>query len=518
MTRQTQQRPVRNDNGGREVNTMTRDTESSGGARPMQAALLRAIRLDLDRIVRPDLRSPEAIMTAQLASEMLAFLIVGARDLSVTDPAAALAPLLERSRALLQAGGLDAAEGLPPDAPASELHDDAAFGRTAAELSANLSALLAARAAGHGDATVAGLARAAIDAEYARLRDEHALVTREIADTADPLAGVETVIDRERMQHYADTCLAALEPGRVEHVERIPGGYSKDTWRVGFDRGIGGHRNLILRRDLPFGPGENTVGEELQLLRVLHAAGLDVPPPLWHEPDSTHLGRPFLLFPQLPGKAVFGEWHAGDTERRNVILEIARLMARLHAIDPFAAGVGGEGAGKSPQEIVRENVRFWRAKWLRRRVHPSTILDVAFDWLERNAPAKVERVSIVHSDISFRNTLIEGGHLQALLDWEFWHLGDAMEDLSYFRLVAEPYIPWSDFMAAYREAGGIDYDPERAAFYEVWRSVRNGTTTTTAWNGFLSGAYPASKAAYQGVSLYRLFLRDVADKLGSVEL
>jgi hypothetical protein len=48
--------------------------------------------------------------------------------------------------------------------------------------------------------------------------------------------------------------------------------------------------------------------------------------------------------------------------------------------------------------------------------------------------------------------------------------------------------------------------------------VRNGTTTTTAWHGFLEAKYPASKAAYQGVSLYRLFLRDVADKLGAVTL
>jgi aminoglycoside phosphotransferase (APT) family kinase protein len=105
-----------------------------------------------------------------------------------------------------------------------------------------------------------------------------------------------------------------------------------------------------------------------------------------------------------------------------------------------------------------------------------------------------------------------------LLDCEFWHLGDPMEDVSYFRLVAEPYVDWAVVMDAYREAGGCEYSPERAAFYEVWRSVRNSTTTTTAWNGFLSGAYPASKAAYQGVSLYRLFLRDVADKLQSVGL
>ena len=93
-----------------------------------------------------------------------------------------------------------------------------------------------------------------------------------------------------------------------------------------------------------------------------------------------------------------------------------------------------------------------------------------------------------------------------------------MEDLSYFRLVAEPYIDWDDFMAAYQEAGGCAYDTAREAYYAVWRSTRNGTTTTTAWYGFLHGLYPASKSAYQGVSLYRFFLRDVAQQLQKVGL
>jgi aminoglycoside phosphotransferase (APT) family kinase protein len=257
--------------------------------------------------------------------------------------------------------------------------------------------------------------------------------------------------------------------------------------------------------------------EEFELLNALAAAGLQSPKPLWREADPSYAGRPFLLFPQYPGAAIFGDYEAPEAERRAVCHDVARLMARLHALDPYALGVAPRD-GASPQEVVRQYVRFWRDKWRRRQVHPSIILETAFDWLERNAPASLPRVSLIHSDISFRNTLIDQGRLSVLLDWEFWHLGDPMEDLGYFRLVAEPYIPWDEFMRVYQEAGGEAYHPERAAFYEVWRSVRNSTTTTTAWNGFLSGAYPASKAAYQGVSLYRLFLRDVADKLGSVQL
>jgi aminoglycoside phosphotransferase (APT) family kinase protein len=144
------------------------------------------------------------------------------------------------------------------------------------------------------------------------------------------------------------------------------------------------------------------------------------------------------------------------------------------------------------------------------------VLEAAFAWLERNIPAMGSSACLVHGDVSFRNTLIKDGKLVALLDWEFHHLGDPVEDLSYFRLVAEPFIAWPQVVATYQAAGGPAYDESRARFYEVWRSTRNAVTTATAWHGFVRGHYPASKAAYQGLSLHRFFLRDVADKLETV--
>jgi aminoglycoside phosphotransferase (APT) family kinase protein len=318
------------------------------------------------------------------------------------------------------------------------------------------------------------------------------------------------------LQGYFDDAGVNAGVGRIDSVEQIAGGYSKDTWRVRASVGIRGNQRLILRRDLPFGPGENTVTEELELLRALHAAGLPVPEPLWHERDRSPVGKPFLLFPELPGRAVFGDWHADKGEQHKILCQLAQVMAKLHALPaqelPFLSG----GVSlTSPQELVRQYVQSWYDKWLHRQVAPSAIMETAYRWLLDHVPADLAAPSIVHGDISLRNTLLDNGRLVALLDWEFWHLGDPVEDLSYFRLVAEPYIAWDDFMQAYQQAGGVEYDEERAAYYAVWRSVRNATTTTTAWNGFLSGAYPVSKAAYQGISLYRFFLNDIATQLQS---
>jgi aminoglycoside phosphotransferase (APT) family kinase protein len=490
-------------------------------AKHMQAALLKSIRADLDLIIQPTLTTPEARMAAQLASEMLAWLTVGLRDLPANVGALrdSLMTLNDRAAVLLRDAGLTE----PPPAPpvASELYDDDELSRLTAQFAARLAALQAPGVREHDaklSAAIAELANDAVQLEQREQLHEYALTNAELADHADPVAAVEVELTPERFTRFLQERLAARSPGDLEHLERVPGGYSKDTYRLRLSRGLDGHRALVLRRDLPFGPGENSVVEEYELLHRLADAGLRVPRPLYQEPDASYVGRPFLLFPQYPGKAVFGDWHADKEEQRRVCLQVAELMAKLHSLDPVALGLASAEAVRSPQETVRAYVRLWRDKWLRRRSHPSLILATAFDWLERNAPANVPKVSLIHGDINFRNTLIEQGSLTVLLDWEFWHLGDPMEDLSYFRLVAEPYVAWDEIMAAYQAAGGIAYDPERAAFYEVWRSVRNGTTTTTAWHGFLHGAYPASKAAYQGLSLYRLFLRDVADKLQNVKL
>ncbi len=490
-------------------------------AKKMQAKVLHAIRTDLDLIIAPNLTSPEARTAAALASEMLSFLAAGLDGVDATLPALKqkLRCLAERAEAL--AAGIsrtvtgEGGGGLV----GSELTTDPEYSELKGRLAEALASLFLVPSGGPSDRRaqdVAAIAREAVRLEQSEQLQVHALVVADMADRRDPVKEVETELTEERLGAFVRARLEDLDVGTVEHVERIPGGYSKDTWKVRLSRGIAGHRDLILRRDLPFGPGENSVVEEFDLLKRLAGVGLQVPRPLWCEPDPSYIGRPFLLFPKYSGAAVFGEWDAPASVKRAVCFDVARLMAELHTLNPEELGLPGLKLSTSPVEAVRAYVRLWREKWMRRRAHPSLILMTAFDWLERNVPTGLPRVSLIHGDVTFRNTLIHEGRLTALLDWEFWHLGDPMEDLSYFRLVAEPHVEWSEIMRAYQDAGGSAYDPARAAFYEVWRSVRNGTTTTTAWHGFLNGYYPASKAAYQGVSLYRLFLRDVASKLEAV--
>ena len=88
--------------------------------------------------------------------------------------------------------------------------------------------------------------------------------------------------------------------------------------------------------------------EEFELLKRLAAEGLLVPKPLWCEPDAGYVGRPFLLFPQYAGAAVFGDWNAPDEIRRAVCFDIARLMAQAAQPRALPARAAGPGAGDVP--------------------------------------------------------------------------------------------------------------------------------------------------------------------------
>jgi aminoglycoside phosphotransferase (APT) family kinase protein len=196
--------------------------------------------------------------------------------------------------------------------------------------------------------------------------------------------------------------------------------------------------------------------------------------------------------------------------RAKVCHDLAGVLARLHAVRPADAGLK---AASDPADQLRSYVVEWRDRWRRNRVHPSPTLAMAFAWLLENIPRQIDRLSIVHGDVGFHNSIVRDARVAALLDWEFAHVGDATEDLSYAQPSIEPLMDWNEFLSAYRQAGGLEYRADNARFFELWRSVRNAVTCATAWRGFLSGAYPALKMAYQGVPLYRFFVERVADSL-----
>jgi len=320
-------------------------------------------------------------------------------------------------------------------------------------------------------------------------------------------AGIEVEVTAERLQRLVEASRGDT-PARVLSFHRVYGGYSKDTFLFDVAADDGATEALVLRRDLPFGPAGTTVRDEYALLRRLFEIGFPVAEPLLLDSEEHHVGQAAMVSRRIAGRPGTEGWSADPGRRDEIVRQLARIVARLHAQDPSDLGVVIE-AGDA-RAAVRAYLERWRDRWHRHRVHPSATLAAGFDWLLTHIPGIDGRPVVVHGDIGFHNVMVEGSEITALLDWEFAHAGDPVEDLGYARQFIEPLGCWELFLDTYVAAGGAPYRQENARFYEVWRSVRNAVCCMTSWHGFLDGSYPALKMAYQGIVFYRHFARDAA--------
>jgi len=446
--------------------------------------VLAAIRLELNQRIIPALSDPDALHSAKMAEDILSHLsgwILFGRDISDE----VVADFREMADETATTQFID--DYLLPSGPLGTfrepLQDAIEAGNT-------------------------GLLKPAAAAERKMFAAEARAIDRAADEAETRLEASERVVGPALATAFLE---AVLGPGhRVTAVSRAPGGYSKDTL---FFAGIapdGSELPLVIRRDLPFGPGETTVVDEFHLIEGLADAGFPVARPLALDPSGI-LGKPAMISERVGGRSGTAEWAGDPSLRDRISATLGEVTAQLHRIDPSDFGLAE--AGQDPRAVVRDYVLEWQERWRRNRLHPSPALAAGFAWLLANIPDRIDHVSIVHGDIGFHNTMVADGDLIALLDWEFAHLGDATEDLSYCRPFIEDIGGWDVFMEAYSGAGGPEYREQNARYFNVWRSVRNATSCATAWRGFASGRYPALKMVHQGIPLYRRFIREVVAAL-----
>lgn len=452
------------------------------------AALLAALRSDLERVVRPAIVDPNALASAQMIADILDYLIVWHRDIS-----GIAGDLDRRLRALVREEAPYAGVGdiLPSQGRRNGLLQgvEAAIERGALDRSRIDEAV-------------------AID--LALFEEEDRLRAAEQRREAAEHASIEVEVTAQRLQALVEP-LCTRGTGSIVSFNRIYGGYSKDTFLFELAGGEGAIESLVLRRDLPFGPAGTTVRDEFALLRHLFERGFPVAQPLLIDAEGRHVGQPAMVSRRVRGRAGTDDWSADPVRRDRIVSRLAHIVARLHAQAP--ADLGLASPPDDATAAVRAYLERWRNRWHRYRVHPSATIAGGFDWLLANIPGGDVRPVVVHGDIGFHNVLVDGDDITALLDWEFAHVGDPVEDLGYARQFIEPLGCWDLFLETYVKAGGAPYRQENARFYEVWRSVRNAICCMTSWRGFLDGTYPALKMAYQGIVFYRHFAHDAAAQL-----
>jgi aminoglycoside phosphotransferase (APT) family kinase protein len=216
--------------------------------------------------------------------------------------------------------------------------------------------------------------------------------------------------------------------GEVQSARQLGGGASKEAWEVE----TGGGRLLVRRAGVGVIHRDTlTLEQEFRVLEAAHAAGVKVP-------------RPVAYLGELEGREAFAmEFVEGETIGRRIVRDpppglpeqMAEELARIHAIPP-------------PDFLPHGDVveRFYEELDSVEEPHPA--IEYGLAWVRERLPEARER-TFCHGDWRIGNLAVDEGGLVAVLDWEFAHLGDPVED------VAWPLVRAWRFGADDRRLGGI---------------------------------------------------------------
>ncbi|MEO7941663.1 MAG: phosphotransferase family protein [Burkholderiaceae bacterium] len=289
--------------------------------------------------------------------------------------------------------------------------------------------------------------------------------------------------------------------GAIVGLRRLSGGASMETWSFdlvfGDGKGEGDIERLILRR-APVGAEERATGggsaglaAEAVLLGLAARAGVPVPKVRTVLRPEHGLGDGFVMQriegESLGHKIVREARYSGV--RKRLAFQCGAAMARIHQvpIDELPA------LRLAPAMVELEQYRATH----RRHGTVKPVFELAFHWLQANAPAAPSVPVLVHGDFRNGNMVVGSDGLQAVLDWELAHRGDGMEDLGWIsvnswrfgcnELAVGGFGTKEDLFAGYESAGGT-VDAKRVHYWEVLGTLKWGVICEAMAHAHLSGA------------------------------
>jgi aminoglycoside phosphotransferase (APT) family kinase protein len=228
---------------------------------------------------------------------------------------------------------------------------------------------------------------------------------------------------------------AGASRATITTLSRLSGGAIQENWAldVDFEGGrCSGSRSLVIRTDARSSiPVSRSRPEEFALIRAAYAAGVRVPEPFWVCRDPEVIGRPFFVMQRMPGIASGPRLVKDDDlvpDRPRLLEELGRHLARIHTIRPPRADLSFLDLPERP--AGEEAIAACRLR-LDAQTMPQPVMEWGLRWLARHVPAARAAV-LCHNDFRTGNYLVAGGHLSAILDWEFAGWGDPMSDIGWF--------------------------------------------------------------------------------------
>jgi aminoglycoside phosphotransferase (APT) family kinase protein len=281
---------------------------------------------------------------------------------------------------------------------------------------------------------------------------------------ADDLAPTEKAEEADLFRWVGEVC-----GGRVLDAVPTSGGNRCRSWAIEVEDQGGNRRGVFLRYGLPRPPGAEpyTVRREADVYRAIAGADIKAPKII-----AAHPRIEAILTEKASGIAEFRRLQDAGTKQA-ITRELMQSLAKLHQLDVSGLRLGGGGSGTRIIDHVRVELAIWRAMY-EESGRRDPLLELAFNWLDRNLPDPDGSVVLTHGDAGPGNFLFEDGHLSAIIDWELAHLGDPMEDLAWFsmRCVMEPVPNFRAALNDYERFAGAKVDQTRVLYHRVFVSTR----------------------------------------------
>jgi aminoglycoside phosphotransferase (APT) family kinase protein len=248
--------------------------------------------------------------------------------------------------------------------------------------------------------------------------------------------------------------------------ELIAGGRSNLTFKV-TDQADGA---WVLRRP-PLGHVLATAHDMSREHRIISAlAPTDVPvaPVVGLCTDEAVNGAPFYVMDFVDGTVIRDAFVAKDLtveQRANAGRSLAATLAKIHAIDPDAVGLGE--LGRKEGYIARQLKR-WNGQFEQSATREVPEVTTAHERLLAGIPEQ-GAAAIVHGDYRLDNCMVdESGEVIAVLDWEICTLGDPLADLGVLMVYwTEPDDPYAALPGAATTLEGFPSRAELVAAYEA---------------------------------------------------
>jgi aminoglycoside phosphotransferase (APT) family kinase protein len=210
---------------------------------------------------------------------------------------------------------------------------------------------------------------------------------------------------------------------QVRDISRVGYGASRATFLVHAD-----DLDMVARVDTGDGPMAGTelsLSREAEVYRALGPTGVRIPRYFGLAPDGMT-----LLSERAAGTHILDG--LDDHERAVVLDDYIDALAELHSIDPSGLDLPSYRRPTDATSHATEELDLWEGILRTRTTSAWPLAHFAFAVLRRHAPRRVARTVLCHGDFGPGNFLHDGGRVTAMVDWEFSHIGDPMDDLGWW--------------------------------------------------------------------------------------